>query len=50
MKSAPNLDSAAYDMTAVVIWEIFSTEPLLGGTLEFTKRKLWPPTILRAFG
>ena len=35
-------------MTALMIYVTLSTDPLLGGLIEFFERKKWPPTRLQA--
>ncbi len=50
MNSAPNSASAADDMTALIIWEILSTAPLLRGMFSFPAMNMWPPARLRALG
>ena len=50
MNNAPNSASAADDMTALIIWEILRTAPLLRGMFSFPAMNMWPPAWLQAFG
>ena len=50
MNSAPNSASAADDITAFIICEIFYTAPLLMGISSEPAMNMWPPALLRAFG
>jgi len=50
MNSAPNSASAADDMTALIIWEILRTAPLLRGMFSLPAMNMWPPARLRALG
>ena len=50
MNMAPNSASAADDMTALMIWAVVSTAPLLAGSSSFSERKKWPPARLLALG
>ncbi len=47
---APSSASAADDMTALMIWAVLSTAPLLAGSSSFSERKKWPPALLHALG
>ena len=49
MNSAPNSASAADDITAFMICEIFSSAPLLMGISSESAMNMWPPALLRAF-
>ena len=49
MKRAPSSASAAEDMTALIIFVMVITAPLLGGMAEFLDMKKCPPSLLRAF-
>ena len=49
-ESAPNSASAADDITAFIICEIFNTAPLLMGISSEPAMNMWPPALLRAFG
>ena len=42
--------SAALDMTDLMIWDMFSTAPLLGGLSTFADMKKCPPALIRAPG
>jgi hypothetical protein len=50
MYNAPSSASAALDMTDLMIWDMFSTAPLLGGFSTFDDMKKCPPALLRAPG
>jgi hypothetical protein len=50
MNSAPNSASAADDITAIIICEIYNTPPLLMGISSKPAMNMWPPALLRAFG
>ena len=50
MYIAPNSASAALDMTAVIIFDILSIAPLVGGSSASVVRKKCPPALLLAFG
>ena len=50
MNSAPSSASAADDITALIICEIFNTAPLLMGMSSFPAMNMWPPALLRALG
>ena len=50
MKSAPSLASAADDITALIICEMFNTAPLLIGISSIPAMNIWPPALLQAFG
>ena len=47
MYRLPSSASAADDMTDLMICVTVRTAPLLGGSVEFSKRKKWPPARLR---
>lgn len=49
MKRAPSSASAADDITALMIWAIVSTAPLLRGAWSFSDMKKCPPARLLAF-
>ena len=49
IKMAPSLASAADDTTALIIWEMVNTAPLLGGSGESADMKKCPPERMRAF-
>ena len=46
---APNFASAADIITALMIWNTVSTEPLLAGKRSSLEQKKWPPALLCAF-
>jgi hypothetical protein len=50
MKRAPNLASAADDMTAQIICKILRTTQLLKGMLSFPAMNMFPPMSLQDFG
>jgi hypothetical protein len=50
MNSAPSLASAADDITALIICEIFNTAPLFMGISFVPAMNIWPPALLQAFG
>ena len=50
MNRAPSSASAADDMTARIIWEMFRTAPLLMGISSFPAMNMWPPARLRDLG
>ena len=49
MNRAESLACAAEDMTALMIWEMVMTAPLLGGVEVSLDMKKCPPAQLRAF-
>jgi hypothetical protein len=48
--SAPSLASAANDITALIICEIFNTALLFMGISSVPAMNIWPPALLLAFG
>ncbi len=50
MNSAPSSASAADDITALIISEMFNTAPLLMGISSVPAINMWPPALLQAFG
>ena len=50
MNIAPNSASADDDMTALMMWAMFSTAPLLGGSSLSSDMKKCPPARLLASG
>jgi hypothetical protein len=50
MNSVPSLASAADDITALIICEIFNTTPLFMGISSVPAMNIWPPALLLAFG
>ena len=50
IKKAPSLASAADDMTARMICEMFRTAPLFVGMSSFDDMNIYPPARLRALG
>ncbi len=50
MNSAPSLASAANDITALIICEMFNTAPLLMGISSMPAINMWPQAWLQAFG
>ena len=50
MNSAPSSASAADDITAFIICEMFNTAPLLMGISLLPAMNMWPPALLRALG
>ncbi len=46
MNIAPSLASAANDITALIIWDMFSTAPLMMGTSSVPAMNMWPPALL----
>ena len=48
--SAPSSTSAADDITAFIICEMFNTTPLLMGISSEPAMNMWLPALLRAFG
>ncbi len=50
MYNAPSSASSALDMTDLMIWDMFSTSPLLGGLSTFADMKKCPPALLWAPG
>ncbi len=50
MNSAPSLVSAAEDITALIIWDMLNTAPLLVGIFSCPAVNMCPPAWLQAFG
>ena len=50
MNNAPSSASAADDITALIICEMFNTAPLLMGISSLPAMNMWPPALLRALG
>ena len=50
MNIAPSSASAADDITALIIWEMFKIAPLFLGMSSLPAMKKCPPARLRAFG
>ncbi len=50
MNSVPSSASAADDSTALIIYEMSNTAPLLMGISSMPAINMWPPALLRAFG
>jgi hypothetical protein len=50
MNSTPSSASAADDITALIIFEMFNTAPLLMGISSVPAINMWPPALLQAFG
>ena len=48
MKRAPISASASYEMTALIIWEMFRTAPFFGGVAVSLDMKKLPPDLLQA--
>ena len=49
MKRVPSPASDAEEITALIIWEMATTAPLLAGMGELLDMKKWPPARLIAF-
>ena len=50
MNSTPSSASAAEDITALIIWDMLNTAPLLVGIFSCPAMNMCPPAQLRAFG